>query len=165
MNIWKYLLPFDRFVIECDMEPGEVLGRIEAQTTAMPWFRWNPSDVPLEGEVHADGFRVSTATEPVSFFDITRTRNFFRPVAVGQIVPEGRFCRIEVHIRPAIVTSASHLLLFAALMLTIGAMQPVDFLFLVLIPGVFYSVSTGGFWLMTPAVKGTLMHVLNGIPV
>lgn len=164
--IWKYLIPFDRFGIECDMAPGEALARIEAATAVPRWFYWTQSDLPLEGQVSAAGFRVTTATLPFDFFGFNRTHNAFRALAIGRVAAEGRGCRIEVRLRPQNQTLFFFGLLeiFFAPALAFEDGTPGELVAGVLLVGVIYLLLTGGFWVMTPAVKRSLMQVLNGMP-
>jgi hypothetical protein len=165
--IWKYLIPFDRFGIECDIPPGEALARIAAATATPRWFS-RTSDLPLEGNISDATFRVTRAALPFDFFSFNRTENAFRALAIGRVTAEGRGCRIDVRLRPQNQT----LLFFGLLEIFFSPVLAVAFedgtpgelAIATLLTGGLYLILTGGFWGMAPSVRRSLMQVLNDVP-
>ena len=91
------LVPFDWWNLDSKLSPAELLARLEALVEPEKLLRLGAGGPtrPFEGEVTPQRFSISR---------IIRSRNAFLPQLVGQVVPTPTGSRLEVLLRPRLVT-------------------------------------------------------------
>ncbi len=103
----KYLIPFDRFVVETPLSVEKVHERLATVTVKRSWrhaFRGTPGT--FEGTLKPGRFTLLTSAEPWSLSRQQRLRNTHRPVCTGKIESAATGSRIIVSARPPAVTIA-----------------------------------------------------------
>jgi hypothetical protein len=91
------LVPFDWWTLDSKLSAAELLARLEALVEPEQLLRLGAGGPtrPFQGEVSPQRF---------SFSRILRSRNAFLPQLVGQVVPTPTGSRLEVLLRPRLVT-------------------------------------------------------------
>lgn len=102
------LLPYVRETYHSSRAPTALLDRLRTQVAPPTWFRWNPTSLPFEGEVHEAGFKVMR---------IIHYRNSFLPVILGEVRPEGPGTAVRVQMRLAHFISAFMVVWFSGVLL------------------------------------------------
>ncbi len=163
--IFKYLIPFDRFVISSRERPTEALQALRLEVEPRKRFRFPRRGAKaFEGEISGSSFRIRR---------IIGYNNGFLPVVTGTVEPAPEGSHIHIHMRLSLYTIVfcavwllgvvligGSLLLAAAMEQTLmspGALAPIAMvLFFVLL-------INGGFWIEAAMQKKMLADVFRGI--
>jgi len=98
--VLKYIVPFDRFVVDTPLRIDEVHARLKAVTVKRHWFRiFKAVPGTFEGTLRRDGFVLLTSAEGYQLFGFSRMRNAYRPICSGTIEPSPGGSRITVRAR------------------------------------------------------------------
>jgi hypothetical protein len=89
--IFKYLIPFDRFVIHSPMSPTDALQALRSVVEPGKFLRFSTAGAKaFQGTVDVSGFRITR---------IIGYRNSFLPVIVGTVTPAPGGSLVRIHMR------------------------------------------------------------------
>ncbi len=155
----KYIIPFDRQVIDSPLDVAEAAGRLRSVTVKRHWVRVLAA-VPgtFEGAVADDRFSVLTSAEGYRLFGFARVRNLGRPVCHGRLSPASQGSRVEITLRPQglMLAVMAYLFVFGLVMVPLVPAETwrtnhIDPKLPEAFPVIFvlnYAIGTAAFWVM-----------------
>ena len=162
--IFKYLIPFDHFVIHSRMSSAEAIQALQAVVEPRKLFRFSSTGAkPFQGMVQASGFRITR---------IIGYRNSWLPIVAGTVEPAPGGSLIRIHMRLMVIIG-----LFSAFWLGAVALVAVGFLIkaswqrieaapMILMPiGMLafgLALTNGGFWFEANKQKRMLIDIFGG---
>ncbi len=91
---FKYLIPFDRSVIDSPLTPEDAAEAILIETDLVRLVGFSVSGLhAFRGDVSGSRFRIRRILDGTE-------RNAFIPIVIGRIEPAGDGSRIHIHMRP-----------------------------------------------------------------
>ena len=159
MRWLRYLLPFDRFVLESGATTAELAARLSARVSTKSIWSFSKPKEPFRGRVSEESF---------SLHPVIDYRNSFKPVVLGRFKAVGGGARIVVSQRPALLALGFMSIWFAAvifinsaIMLSSTQGEFVWFGAAMLFLGA--ALVNGCFWYEARHTEGELRHIF-GVP-
>lgn len=167
----RYVIPFDRQVVDSPLSPTEARERLQAVTVKRRWVRVLAA-VPgrFEGTIGDDRFSVLTSAEGYRVFGFARVRNLGRPVCTGRLVSAPGGSRADINLRPQglILAVMAYLFVFGMLMVPLVPAETwrqnhIDPKLPAAFPVIFvlnYIIGTAAFWIMRNRALAVFRTVL-----